>query len=129
MLAGPPVASPLPARPHPRRLQPPVSVGGSLVLHQCYTFDLPTRRRRHAITETPPVQAALDELRQALSDDRVDMGELVILGAHAKLARLRAEREETAGLRRRLAQRIRRRAIPADRTAADDVRRSGWARS
>ena len=89
---------------------------------------MPTKRRRHAITETPPVQAALDELREALGDDRVEMGELVILGAHEKLARLRAERDDTAVLRRRLADRIRRRDIPADRTAADEVRRAGWAR-
>ena len=89
---------------------------------------MPTRRRRHAITETPPVQAALDELRQALGDDRVEMGELVILGANEKLSRVRAEQDETAVLRRRLADRIRRRAITADRAAADEVRRSGWAR-
>ena len=89
---------------------------------------MPTRRRRHAITETPPVQAALDELRQALGDNRVELGELVILGAHEKLARLRAERDDTAALRRRLADRIRQRDIPADRAAADEVRRAGWAR-
>jgi hypothetical protein len=89
---------------------------------------VPTRRRRHAITETPPVQAALDELREALGDDRVEMGELVILGAQEKLAQVRAERDEAAGLRRRLADRIRRRDIPADRAAADEVRRAGWAR-
>jgi hypothetical protein len=89
---------------------------------------MPTRRRRHAITETPPVEAALDELRQALGDDRLDMGELVILGAQEKLSRVRAEQQDTAVLRRRLADRIRRRDIPADRTAADEVRRAGWAR-
>jgi hypothetical protein len=89
---------------------------------------VPTKRRRHAITETPPVQAALDELRRALGDDRVEMGELVILGAQEKLARVRAERNDTAALRRRLADRIRRRDIPADRAAADEVRRAGWAR-
>jgi hypothetical protein len=89
---------------------------------------MPTKRRRHAITETPPVQAALDELRQALGDDRVEMGELVILGAQEKLARLRAERDDRAALRRRLADRIRRGDIPADTTAADEVRRAGWAR-
>jgi hypothetical protein len=89
---------------------------------------MPTRRRRHAITETPPVQAALDELREALGDDRVEMGELVILGAREKLARIRAERDDTVALRRRLADRVRRRDIPADRTAADEVRRTGWAR-
>lgn len=97
--------------------------------HQCYTHaTVPTKRRRHAITETPPVQAALDELREALGDDRVEMGELVILGAHEKLARLQAERDDTAALRRRLAHRIRHRDIAADREAADEVRRSGWAR-
>jgi hypothetical protein len=89
---------------------------------------VPTRRRRHAITETPPVQAALDELRQALGDDRVEMGELVILGAREKLARVRAEQDDSAALRRRLADRVRRRDVPADRTAADEVRRAGWAR-
>jgi hypothetical protein len=89
---------------------------------------VPTKRRRHAITETPPVQAALDELRQVLGDQRVELGELVILGAHEKLARLRAERDETAALSRRLADRVRRRHIPADRVAADEVRRTGWAR-
>jgi hypothetical protein len=90
---------------------------------------MPTRRRRHAITETPPVQAALDELRQALGEDRVEMGELVILGAQEKLARVRADRDDAAALRRRLADRIRRREIPADRAGADEVRRAGWARS
>jgi hypothetical protein len=99
------------------------------VRHWCYTSAVPTRRRRHAITETPPVQAALDELREALGDDRVEMGELVILGAHEKLARIRTERDDAAALRRRLADRVRRRDIPADRSAADEVRRAGWARS
>jgi hypothetical protein len=89
---------------------------------------MPTRRRRHAITETPPVQAALDELRQAPGEDRLEMGELVILGAQEKLARVRADRDDVAALRRRLADRVRSRDIPADRAAADEVRRAGWAR-
>jgi hypothetical protein len=89
---------------------------------------MPTRRRRHAITETPPVQAALDELRHELGSDRVEMGELVILGAREKLSRVRAERDDAAALRRRLADRIRGREIPADPVAADEVRRAGWAR-
>ena len=89
---------------------------------------MPTRRRRHAITETPPVQAALDDLRHALGDDRVEIGELVILGAQEKLARLRAQEDDSVALRRRLAERIRRGDIPADRAAADEVRRAGWAR-
>jgi hypothetical protein len=89
---------------------------------------VPTRRRRHAITETPPVQAALDELRREVGHDRVEMGELVILGANEKLARMRAQRDDAADRRRRLADRIRRGEISADRSAADEVRRAGWAR-
>jgi hypothetical protein len=90
---------------------------------------MPTRRRRHAITETPPVQAALDELRQELGNDRVELGELVVLGAQEKLARLRAQHDDIAARRRSLAERIRRREIPADQAAAEEVRRSGWARA
>ena len=101
----------------------------SRVLHQCYTPDfMPTKRRRHAITETPPVQAALDELRAALGQDRVELGELVVLGAGAKLATLRAEREGESALRRRLADRIRSRELPVSLEAADEVRAAGWAR-
>lgn len=90
---------------------------------------MPTRHRRHAITETPPVRAALDELRGELGDaTRIEFGELVILGAGQKVAQLRAAREDTASRRRRLAERIRRRDIPVDREAADAVRRAGWVR-
>jgi hypothetical protein len=99
------------------------------VSHQCYTPVMPTSRRRHAITETEPVQVALDELRRELGTDRVELGELVVLGAAAKLAALRAEREGDVARRRRLADRIRAREPLADRNAADVVRRSGWARS
>jgi len=99
---------------------------------RCYTGvtlrRIPTKRRRHAITETRSVQAALDELRGELGDGRIELGELVILGAQEKVAQLRAERDDTAGRRRELAERIRRRDIPADRRAADEVRRAGWAR-
>lgn len=90
---------------------------------------MPTRHRRHAISETPPVKAALDELREELGSDRVEMGELVILGAHEKLVRLRSERSDAVRLRHHLAERIRRGEIPADRSAADEVRRAGWART
>jgi uncharacterized coiled-coil DUF342 family protein len=89
---------------------------------------MPTKRRRHAITETPPVQAALDELRAEVGEDRVELGELVILGANEKVAQLRARRDETSARRKQLAARVRRREIPADRQAADEVRRAGWAR-
>jgi len=74
------------------------------------------------------VQAALDELRAELGGDRVQLGELVVLGARAKLASIRAERAEATALRRRLADRVRARAPLADADAADRVRRTGWAR-
>jgi len=89
---------------------------------------MPTKRRRHAITETPHVQAALDELRRELGTDRVELGELVVLGAGAKLAAIRADREGDELLRRRLADRVRSRRLPVDVQAADDVRRTGWSR-
>ena len=80
---------------------------------------MPTKRR---------LQAALDELRGEVGDDRLELGELVILGARQKVAELRAQRDDHAVRRQQLADRIRRRDIPADRRAADEVRRSGWAR-
>jgi hypothetical protein len=89
---------------------------------------VPTKRRRHAITETPPVEAALDELRGELGTERVELGELVVLGARAKLAALRAQHAGDAALRRRLADRVRSRAVLVDREAADEVRANGWAR-
>ena len=88
-------------------------------------------RRRDDATpspKTPPVQAALDELRRELGTDRVELGELVVLGAEAKVAALRAATEATT------------RAAPpwpiayapgdvgVDRAAADEVRAKGWVR-
>ena len=102
------------------------------IAHRCYTgvtlTKMPTKHRRHSNTETPRVRAALDELRGELGDERVELGELVILGAHQKVAQLRAQRNGTADRRKRLADRIRRRDVPVDRAAADEVRRAGWAR-
>jgi hypothetical protein len=89
---------------------------------------MPTKHRRRAITETPPVQAALEELQNELGSDRIELGELVVLGADAKLAALRAERDGGAELRRRLADRVRSRELPVSREAAEEVRTSGWAR-
>jgi hypothetical protein len=89
---------------------------------------MPTKRRRHAITETPAVQAALDELRRQLGSDRVELGELVVLGAKVKLETLRAERDRGAHKRKQLADRVRERRAGADLAAADEVRAAGWAR-
>jgi hypothetical protein len=40
------------------------------------------------VTETEPVQEALDQLRAKLNGERIDFAELVILGARAKTRRL-----------------------------------------
>jgi hypothetical protein len=74
------------------------------------------------------VEAALEELRRELGTDSVELGELVVLGAAAKLASIRAERDSDARLRRRLADRIRSRSLPVDADAAERARRTGWAR-
>ncbi len=89
---------------------------------------VPTKRRRHAITETPPVQAVLDELRHELGGDRIELSELVVLGAAAKLASIRGQRDTDTSLRRQLADRIRSRSLRVDVHAAEHVRRTGWTR-
>jgi hypothetical protein len=89
---------------------------------------VPTKHRRRAITETPSVHAALEELQSELGERPIELGELVVLGADVKLAALRAERDGGAELRRRLADRIRSGDLAVSREAADEVRRSGWAR-
>jgi hypothetical protein len=90
---------------------------------------MPTKRRRHAITETPRVQAALDELRDELGGDRVELGELVVLGVAVKLDAIRSERNGDAAKRRRLADRVRSRTTGADIGAANEVRSQGWVRT
>jgi hypothetical protein len=90
---------------------------------------MPTKRRRHAITETPRVEAALDELRRESGADRVDLGELIVLGAGVKLGAIRSERDGGAAKRRRLAERVRSRQVGVDLDAADEVRSAGWART
>lgn len=74
------------------------------------------------------MEVALDELRRELGVERVELGELVVLGAAAKLAAIRAERDGEAALRRRLADRVRSRTLPVDVHASERVRQTGWAR-
>jgi len=69
----------------------------------------------------------LNELRRELGTDRVELAELVILGAAAKLASIRGQRDSDASLRRRLADRVRARSLPVDVHAAELARRTGWA--
>ena len=74
------------------------------------------------------MQEALDELRAELGTDKVPMGELVVLGARAKLTDLRAEREDIMMRRRRIADRIRNREPPPfDPEVAKEVKRM-WVR-
>lgn len=94
--------------------------------HGATLAPLPTTRPRHTITETPPVQEALDELRSKLGDgEKIDFAELVTLGAQVKARRLSAEEAETSAALKRLAEMVRTRSIPVDVEAADEVKRLG----
>ena len=89
---------------------------------------MPTTRPRHSITETPSVQAALDELRAKLGEDeRIDFAELVTLGAEVKMRRIATEDAATATARRRLAEMVRSGSFryTVDVEAADQVKRLG----
>lgn len=96
--------------------------------HRATLCFVPTTRPRHTITETPPVQAALDELRAKLNEgERLDFAELVTLGAEVKARRMGAEDAATAIARGRLAQTIRTGSFryAVDVEAADEVKRLG----
>lgn len=88
---------------------------------------MPTTRPRHTITETPPVQEALDELRAKLNGERIDLAELVILGAHAKARRLQDDNAAARAARKRLADMIRTGSFPyeIDAEAAKEVKHLG----
>lgn len=86
---------------------------------------MPTKRKRHAITETPPVEAALNELREELGTERVDLGEIVVLGAREKLRELQARRNERQRLLDDLAARVRSGDTGVDLDAAIEVKRKG----
>lgn len=88
---------------------------------------MPTTRPRHTITETPPVQEALDELRAKLGQgETIDFAELVTLGARAKARRMNDEDADSRAARMRLAEMIRTRSIPPiDVAAAEEVKYLG----
>lgn len=62
---------------------------------RCYTRAIPTSHPRHTITETPPVARELRRLRALTPGVRIDLKELVILGAREKAARLESDAEQT----------------------------------
>lgn len=70
----------------------------------------------------------LDPLREEVGQDRLDWGELVVLGAEEKMRRIRAAREQGDSLRQAEAQRIRDQRGDIDIAAADEVKQAGWAR-
>jgi hypothetical protein len=87
---------------------------------------MPTTRPRHTLTETEPVQEALDELRAKLDDERIDFGELVILGARAKARQLPDRSQLARQARGELAEWIRTGSGPdVDIAAAAEVKRLG----
>lgn len=87
---------------------------------------MPTTRPRHTITETPPVQEALDRLRAQIGSQKIDYAELLVLGAEEKTRRLERDDEATRDARRRLADKVRNRTLPElDVTAADEVKTIG----
>lgn len=87
---------------------------------------MPTTRPRHSITETPPVQEALDRLRAQLGGQRVDLAELVVLGAREKERQLQRDSDAAREARERLAAMIRDRSgLEPDIAAADEVKRLG----
>ena len=72
--------------------------------------------------------AALAQVRAAMPGQRVDLGELVVLGAERKLEELRAGGARRDALIEDLAQLVLRGDLGVDPEAAAEVRRSGWAR-
>jgi hypothetical protein len=78
------------------------------------------------ITETEPVQAALDELRNLQGGERISFPDLVIRGARDKVRELKAQREPARRARAEAAGWIRGGEGPAvEVAAAEEVKRLG----
>lgn len=78
------------------------------------------------ITETEPVQAALDELRSLQGGERIEFPDLVIRGARDKIRELKAQREPARKAREQVAEWIRAGGGPAlDVAAAEEVKKLG----
>lgn len=87
---------------------------------------MPTRHRRHSITETPPVREALDSLRRR--GERVRLDDLVIRGARDRLREIEVGHGaeiEKAQLRRELIEQLRT-GDGLDVVAAYEVSEHGW---
>jgi hypothetical protein len=87
---------------------------------------MPTSRPRHSITETPPVQEALDRLCAQVGSQRLDFAELVVLGAREKERQLRRDDEAAREAREWLAREIREGVHdPEEVRAAEEVKYLG----
>jgi hypothetical protein len=87
---------------------------------------MPTRHRRHSITETPRVREALEPLRHR--GLKVDLADLLVLGAEQRARQLEAEQaeeERRRELRLQLIERLRT-GEGLDVAAAYEVRETGW---
>ncbi len=71
------------------------------------------------------MREALDELRARLDGERIDYGELVVLGARIKARQLPDDAKAARQAAGRLAEMVRQRAIPVDVQAADEVKHLG----
>jgi hypothetical protein len=67
------------------------------------------------------VREALDELRARLGGERIDYAELVVLGARTKARQLPDDAKAAREAAQRLADMVRRRSLPVDIQAADEV--------
>lgn len=89
---------------------------------------MPTKRRRHTITEVGDVEEALQRVRDVKGEPNIR--ELVVLGAEVAVDRaVRSERDgaERQELRERLIRRMTT-GEGIDLEAAEEVRRHGWSR-
>lgn len=78
------------------------------------------------ITETPPVKAALDELRRLQGGDKIELPDLVIRGARDKVQELKAGSEPAQRARQEIATWIRTGEGPqVDVAAAEEVKHLG----
>jgi hypothetical protein len=78
------------------------------------------------ITETEPVKAVLDELRELQGGEKVELPDLVVRGAKDKIRELKAQSEPARQARDEIAEWIRSGSAPAiDLEAAEEVKHLG----
>src|SRR4051794_33273717 len=97
----------------------------------CYIRGVPTSRKRHMVTETDEVGAALERVREADPGGRVNLAELVVLGAERKVELIEqacSDDQHRAHLRERFLHRTRT-GEGVEWQALLDVHERGWTHS